>query len=570
MRRSPVAVAAALAALALTAAACGGSGKSANSSTPATTSASASGSGSGAGGILGAIDTKASTGPQKIKLDVTVDIKGAPKNAQLALFTKQPIHLGLDGVVDSSAKSADLNISLTLGTSPLAAEIRTGGGKSWIQIEGKWYDLPASVLSSTTGTTLPAGVSTSNLDAGKILAAIGDPAKLLDNASVSSDKVEGIDADKVSGDVNIAAVAAAAANLSQSVGTGTAQAPTQAEIDKTVTQLKKIVNKAHVDLWVGKSDHKVHRVVFTLDAAMDAATKASSGIDSATVNLDVTTVDASAPDISAPSSVGTPAEFQAALMGLLGKVMGGATGPSLWSRSVRPRPQLVLLDVDFTLIRPRRVFDADGYAELGARFGARLDPGRYEQARLDALHVWRVATLERRTAQHRLFAVEIVRGMGAGRDEAEQIGIAAEEAWGDPTNFELFPDVEPLFEILRASGCTVGLVSNTDRELVSFAAQLGISVDFALASHAHGRRKPCTTIFAAALALGGAPAEAAVMVGDSLDDDIAGAAGSGLRAVLVDRQGRYPEHPGERVAGLDELPALLGLKARAATPPAGL
>jgi HAD superfamily hydrolase (TIGR01549 family) len=242
-------------------------------------------------------------------------------------------------------------------------------------------------------------------------------------------------------------------------------------------------------------------------------------------------------------------------------------GPSLWSGAVRPRPQLVLLDVDFTLIRPRRVFDATGYAELGARFGARLDPGRYEQARLAALHVWQADTLEHRSEQHRRFAVEIVRGMGAGQAVAEQIGMAAEEAWGDPRNFELFPDVEPLLEILRASGCTVGLVSNTDRELAPFAAQLGISVDFALASRAHGRRKPCTTIFAAALALGGAAPDASVMVGDSVDDDIAGAAGLGLRAVLVDRHGRYPDHAGERIGGLDELPPLLGLET-AATPPA--
>jgi putative hydrolase of the HAD superfamily len=244
-------------------------------------------------------------------------------------------------------------------------------------------------------------------------------------------------------------------------------------------------------------------------------------------------------------------------------------GPSLWSGAVRPRPQLVLLDVDFTLIRPRRVFDASGYAELGARFGARLDPDRYEQARLDALHVFRAGTLEHRSAQHRRFAVEIVRGMGAEQAVAEQIGVAAEEAWGDAGNFELFPDVEPLLDVLRDSGCTVGLVSNTDRELVPFAAQLGISVDFALASRAHGRRKPCTTIFAAALALGGATPEAAVMVGDSIDDDIAGAAGLGLRAVLVDRHDRYPEHPGERITGLGELPPLLGLGTPAAIPPAG-
>ena len=325
MRRSPVALAA-LIAVALTVSACGSSSKSSDSTSPATTASGSGGDSGGAGGILSAIDTKASTGPQKLKLDLSVDIKGTPTNAQLALFTKQPIDLNVDGVVDSAGKSADVNVSIKLGKQPINAEIRTGGGKTWLQIDGKWYDLPASVLSSTTGTSLPAGVSTSNLDAGKILAAIGDPAKLLDNASVSSDKVEGIDSDKVSGDVNIEGLAKAAASLSQASGSGTSTPVTQAQIDKTVAQLKKVVKKAHVDLWVGKSDHKVHRVAFTVDAAMDAATKTSSGIDSLTMNLDVTTVDAKAPDVSAPSSVGTPAELQTALVGLLSKVMGGATG----------------------------------------------------------------------------------------------------------------------------------------------------------------------------------------------------------------------------------------------------
>jgi putative hydrolase of the HAD superfamily len=225
-------------------------------------------------------------------------------------------------------------------------------------------------------------------------------------------------------------------------------------------------------------------------------------------------------------------------------------------------PQLVLLDVDFTLIRPWRVFDAHGYAELAARFGVRLDPERYDEARADALHVWRTQSLEHRGAQHRRFALEIARGMGAGEAVAAQIGDAAEEAWGDPGNFELFPDVLPLLEVLRASPCAVGLVSNTDRELEPFAAELGIGVDFALASSAHGRRKPCATIFAAALALGGAPAEAAVMIGDNIDDDIAGALACGLRAVLVDRGDRHPAYDGERVRGLGELPALLGLEAK--------
>jgi HAD superfamily hydrolase (TIGR01549 family) len=236
---------------------------------------------------------------------------------------------------------------------------------------------------------------------------------------------------------------------------------------------------------------------------------------------------------------------------------------------VRRPPQLVLLDVDFTLIRPCRVFDAHGYAALGARFGARLDPERFERARLDAFAVWRTGTLEHRRGQHRRFAAEIVRGMGAPPALAEAIGAAAEREWGEPGNFEVFADVAPAIAALRAGGCAVGLLSNTDRDLAPFAARLGIDADFALASHAHGRRKPCETIFAAALALGGVDPEDAAMAGDNLEDDVEGARRCGLRAVLVDRGDRHPAYGGERVRSLAELPALLGVPAPAGSAAGG-
>ena len=92
-----------------------------------------------------------------------------------------------------------------------------------------------------------------------------------------------------------------------------------------MAQLNKIVKKAHVDIWVGKSDHKVHRVAFSVDAAMDAATKQSQGIDSATVNLDVTTVDTErARHVGAVVGGHARRSSRPPLMGLLGKVMGGA------------------------------------------------------------------------------------------------------------------------------------------------------------------------------------------------------------------------------------------------------
>ena len=198
-----------------------------------------------------------------------------------------------------------------------------------------------------------------------------------------------------------------------------------------------------------------------------------------------------------------------------------------------------------------------------------LDPERYEQARADALHIWRAETLEHRSAQHRLFAIEIVRGMGADAAVAEEIGTAAEQEWGDPRNFELFPDVVPLLEVLQASPCTVGLVSNTDRELEAFAAQLGIGVDFALASRAHGRRKPCETIFAAALALGGASATRRSWWATAWTTTSRAPPAAVFAPCSSIAMRRYPDHPGERISGLAELPPLLGLGAEAAaTPPA--
>ncbi|TMK70047.1 MAG: hypothetical protein E6G50_09985 [Actinobacteria bacterium] len=50
----------------------------------------------------------------------------------------------------------------------------------------------------------------------------------------------------------------------------------------------------------------------------------------------------------------------------------------------------------------------------------------------------------------------------------------------------------------------------------------------------------------------------AVMVGDSLEEDVEGARALGMRAILVDRDDRYPEVE-ERLTELYALPAALGL-----------
>jgi FMN phosphatase YigB (HAD superfamily) len=74
----------------------------------------------------------------------------------------------------------------------------------------------------------------------------------------------------------------------------------------------------------------------------------------------------------------------------------------------------------------------------------------------------------------------------------------------------------------------------------------------------HGKVKPSPTIFRAALELLDVAPEAAVMVGDSPLDDIDGARALGMRAYLVDREGRFPDRA-DALPTLLELPALLGL-----------
>jgi putative hydrolase of the HAD superfamily len=70
--------------------------------------------------------------------------------------------------------------------------------------------------------------------------------------------------------------------------------------------------------------------------------------------------------------------------------------------------------------------------------------------------------------------------------------------------------------------------------------------------------KPSPTIFLAALELVGAEPGEAVMVGDSPADDVDGARALGIRAFLIDREGRFPAAVG-RLDSLRDLPPALGL-----------
>jgi putative hydrolase of the HAD superfamily len=223
----------------------------------------------------------------------------------------------------------------------------------------------------------------------------------------------------------------------------------------------------------------------------------------------------------------------------------------------------VLFDVDFTLVKPGPDLGPDGYAALGRRFGLELDPERHAEARAAAVEaVERHPELDHDEEVWVLFTERIIRGMGGDSERAYEAAVEMTRAWENAANFELYEDTLPVLAALREHGLKIGLVSNTGRDLEEFVSHHALDVDAAVGSGAHGKSKPHPAIFLAALDALDVGAEEAAMVGDSPEDDIAGAVALGMRAFLVDREGRFPEAVG-RLPDLLALPAALGLAADA-------
>jgi putative hydrolase of the HAD superfamily len=219
----------------------------------------------------------------------------------------------------------------------------------------------------------------------------------------------------------------------------------------------------------------------------------------------------------------------------------------------------VVFDVDFTIAKPGPDLGPEGYRRLGERYGLVLDPARYADARREAL-----TTLKRHPELNHdeeiwvLFTQRIIEGMG-GVGDTYGAAVEMEGAWARAHHFELYDDVLPTLEALRASGLKIGLLSNSARDLDEFVSHHHLIVNAVLTSRAHGKTKPHETIFRRILELLEVSPDEAVMIGDSIEDDIEGAHAVGMRALLVDRERRY----GEDVESLDDLrevPVALGVR----------
>ena len=210
----------------------------------------------------------------------------------------------------------------------------------------------------------------------------------------------------------------------------------------------------------------------------------------------------------------------------------------------------VCFDVDFTLIYPGPTFRSAGYRRFGERHGLDLDESRFDAAVAGAAPILDAAQGDIYDAAifHR-YTASIIRGMGGEGPGVEPCAVEIYEEWASNHHFEMYEDVPEALQAIAALGLRIGLISNSHRCLASFQSHFELQglVSAAVSSSQHGFLKPNPSIFEACLQLlGVAPAEA-VMVGDSVGQDVEGARRAGMRAVLV-RRGADDEPFGGEVA----------------------
>lgn len=217
------------------------------------------------------------------------------------------------------------------------------------------------------------------------------------------------------------------------------------------------------------------------------------------------------------------------------------------------------------------VFDAYGTlfdvhapaARLRAELGERAD-------RLSAL--WRAKQLEYtwlRSLMGRhadfLKVTEEALDFAAAETGAPLAAELRQRLLDDYLTLPAWPDAAPALDRLRAAGlCTVILSNGTPSMVTAACCRSGLAdrLDAVLSVEKAGTFKPAPIVYKLAVDYLLQPPQRLCFVSAN-GWDVAGAANAGLRAVWLNRAGRtrerLPTGPEAEIAGLDALPALLGI-----------
>jgi putative hydrolase of the HAD superfamily len=226
-------------------------------------------------------------------------------------------------------------------------------------------------------------------------------------------------------------------------------------------------------------------------------------------------------------------------------VSGGLPDPA----SVRT----LLLDAGGVLVRPSFVRVAQALRGRGIEASAEALAAAEAHAKRE-LDLPPSPGLERDEQRGWHYFNLVLARAGIARCVATEGALAELKAWHDVHNaWEDVPDGVPeALDRLRASGRTLVVVSNANGTVVTLLRRLGLLDRFAavLDSAVEGVEKPDPRLFRMALERACADPRTTLHVGDMYHVDVVGARAAGLRAVLVDSDGLYPDADCPRVPSL--------------------
>jgi 2-haloacid dehalogenase len=176
-------------------------------------------------------------------------------------------------------------------------------------------------------------------------------------------------------------------------------------------------------------------------------------------------------------------------------------------------------------------------------------PDRVEEL-LDRYHEIEPGLQDDGKRTYRDVLTEAMRELGAPAGREHELAESL-PAW------TAFPDVQAGLEEVRRRGWKLGVLSNTDYDLIAASqVQIGVVFDEVVVASEIGSYKPAHKHWEEFFSRSGAPRDGHVHVAQSLFHDIAPANELGLRSVWINREGRQ-FYDGARPDR--ELPDLAGL-----------
>ncbi len=184
------------------------------------------------------------------------------------------------------------------------------------------------------------------------------------------------------------------------------------------------------------------------------------------------------------------------------------------------------------------MFRGEGYQAFCARYGMNADPAKFEAAVASAAPL--LDAPDEALYDAEIFVAytrHVIEQMGGAGPRVDACAREIYAEWAACQHFDLYDDVVDALRALSAAGLRMGLISNSHRCLTSFQSHFDLQglIETTVSSAEHGFMKPHPSIFAAALALMDVRSDEAVMVGDSIRQDVEGALRAGMRAVLLHR-----------------------------------